>query len=379
MEDARLVRLLECIIVNAPSYSALKIAARFDDPLTENEIKIFDEVLMRISRIETLDARAKLAIKLAKVHRGPVRTVKELSYDLHSEVATPLLSGSVLVLEEDLISIAHVRSQQHLRAIAERHQVSVPVTDVVLRRGTWPVLRTLSANKSAQLSKAGLLRLVTISRGDGHITVALTKRQDVPPATKKALLMQFKHMVERQRPPWCGENSDVRLDALSSRNPLRGYEPSGRFSVVEEALSDPEVRDATARVQKTQKARPLTHFDVTRALTQGQLAEALAIISRFAEVDVDILVQSLSGKGSVRHHALLIMKAADLPWEVADRILQDVEFAGKGRNDQGHRFLSSQRQAYGDLNRQAAQQALKMIRFRSRMRVIEGGAIGEQI
>ena len=67
MEDARLVRLLECIIVNAPSYSALKIAARFDDPLTENEIKIFDEVLMRISRIETLDARAKLANKLDNV------------------------------------------------------------------------------------------------------------------------------------------------------------------------------------------------------------------------------------------------------------------------------------------------------------------------
>ena len=104
---------------------------------------------------------------------------------MDSEVAAPLLTKSVLVLDEDLISIAHTRSQQHLLAIADRPHLDIPVTDVVVWRGAWPVLRTLSANRTARFSPTGLVRLAAVSQGDGHITVALTKREDVPPMTRK--------------------------------------------------------------------------------------------------------------------------------------------------------------------------------------------------
>lgn len=155
LEDAVVQRLLESVVANAPASSALTIAGRFDDPLTDNEIRIFDEILLRLSRVEPLDVRARLAERLSEFARGPVRTVKDLSYDLESDVAAPLLRKSILVLDEDLVSIAHTRSQRHLLALADRPHVGIPVTDVVVWRGAWPVLRALSANRTARLSQAG--------------------------------------------------------------------------------------------------------------------------------------------------------------------------------------------------------------------------------
>lgn len=370
MEDARLMRLLESFVANAPSSSALKIADQFDNPLSDNEVRVFDEILLRMSRIETLSVRAKLARSLSHLSRGPAQTVKELSYDLHSEVASPLLSGSVLALDEDLIAIAHVRSQQHLDAIAKRPHVSIPVTDVVVWRGTWPVLRTLSANRTARLSHGGLLRLVAISQGDGHITVALTKRQDVPPETRKVLLTQFRQMVETRQPPFCGENSGLSLE--SSRMPaiLAPQVSAG------DALSDRRLRAAVARVRSLEAQRPLAPVDIADALTRENLAEALAVIAYLAETEIDVLARSVTGTGPTRHHALLIMKAADLPWTLVERVLLDVVRVVTPGADPAPSQISAQRQTYAKLLRRSAQRALKAIHLRSRIRVIEGGMTG---
>lgn len=373
MEDAILERLLESFVANAPSSSALKIAGRFDDPLTDNEIKIFDEILLRLSRVEQLEVRAKLASRLSGLSRGPSRTVKELCYDLDSEVAAPLLTKSMLVLDEDLISIAHTRSQQHLLAIAERPHLDIPVTDVVVWRGAWPVLRTLSANRTARFSPTGLVRLAAVSQGDGHITVALTKREDVPPMTRKALLTQFRQMVAVGRSPLCGEHSDIRLNPEAAPAIDPGQPASGAGVSKAETLSDASLRDARIHVQHLARVRPLTVADVTCALTHSHLAEALVLIGRLAQVDLDLLTTVLTGDGPLRHPALLILKAADLPWEVAERVLQEVQAVMRAAGRAARSDPSAQRQAYGALTRKAAQRDLRLVRFRSMMRVIDGG------
>ena len=178
----QLESLLAGVAREAYASAALKLAGQFERPLSTTEARVYDEALLRLARAEQTEARTRLSQRLAPIEVGPVRTVTDLAYDLDPEVAAPVLRQSVLLQDEDLITIAQTRSQSHLGAIAERREVSEPVTDVVVARGSWPVLRQLAANRTAQLSGQGLARLAVLSRGDGHITVALTKRSDVPAA-----------------------------------------------------------------------------------------------------------------------------------------------------------------------------------------------------
>src|SRR4051794_11969004 len=244
-ELARLETFLSGVTGAARAKAVLRFAACFERPLSPTEARIYDEALLRLARVERTDHRAQLSRRLASVGGGPVRTVTELAYDLDPEVAAPVLRQSVLLQDEDLITIAQTRSQGHLGALAERREVSAPVTDVVVTRGSWPVLRQLAANRTAHLSGQGLARLAVLARGDGHITVALTKRSDVPAAAKGELLAQFKDMATTRRSSLCGEHSDVRLGTeVSDAAPA----PTTTAQVKADPLAAEKLRAAGLRV-----------------------------------------------------------------------------------------------------------------------------------
>ncbi|GEP05607.1 hypothetical protein MOX02_36450 [Methylobacterium oxalidis] len=281
--------------------------------------RVYDEALLRLARAERTDHRVQLSRRLAPVEAGPVRTVTDLAYDLDPEIAAPVLRHSVLLRDEDLVAIAQTRSQGHLGALAERREVSEPVTDVVVIRGSWPVLRQLAANRTAHLSAQGLARLTVLSRGDGHITVALTKRSDVPAAVKGELLSQFKEMAVARRSSFCGEHSGVSLDAESS-----DAAPFATAQGNTDPLSAERLRAAGACVDAIAQSRPLTCAEVPHALARGELAEAIVMVARLAEQEPDTLVQALRGLSPVKNLALLAMRSADLSWAMAERILREV-------------------------------------------------------
>jgi uncharacterized protein (DUF2336 family) len=124
------------------------------DHLNEQQLRVFDEVLVRlIERVEN-KALEQLSTSLATVDGAPTGAIRRLAYHTEISVAGPVLKGSSRIDDRDLVAIARSRGQDHLLAISERQIVSADVTDALLRRGDARVTNALAGNGGARFSRA---------------------------------------------------------------------------------------------------------------------------------------------------------------------------------------------------------------------------------
>src|SRR3981189_1851637 len=122
----------------------LQDAERFSD----EQVKVFDDVLcLLIARVETR-ARAELSKRLAPIDYAPFETIQQLARDNEIEVAGSVLSHSSRLRTSDLVEIASTRGQDHLFAISGRQNLPEAVTDVIVDRGERKVLRKLANTAS---------------------------------------------------------------------------------------------------------------------------------------------------------------------------------------------------------------------------------------
>jgi Uncharacterized protein conserved in bacteria len=148
--------------------------------LSEKQVSVFDDVLIRLTeRIETR-ALAQLSGSLAPVDNAPIEMVRRLSRHDEISVAGPVLRQSIRLTDTDLIDIARSKSQAHLLAMSERPTLREPVTDVLIDRGERDVHRTLAANVGAQFSEFGYESLVLKSQDDEVLSESLGLRRDLP-------------------------------------------------------------------------------------------------------------------------------------------------------------------------------------------------------
>jgi len=91
------------------------------DRLNEQQIAVFDDVLMHlIQRIES-KALGCLSADLAPVNNAPINVVvQRLARDDQIAVAGPILSQSDRLTENDLVDIVKAKAQGHLLAISKR-------------------------------------------------------------------------------------------------------------------------------------------------------------------------------------------------------------------------------------------------------------------
>src|SRR5882757_589662 len=90
------------------------------DKLNEQQISVFDDVLVHlIQRIET-KALVQLSSTLAPVDNAPIEVVRRLSQHDEITIAGPILTKSNRLSEQDLIKIAKSKGQGHLLAISGR-------------------------------------------------------------------------------------------------------------------------------------------------------------------------------------------------------------------------------------------------------------------
>jgi uncharacterized protein (DUF2336 family) len=123
----------------------------------------------------------ELSGKLASMVSAPAESPRPLSHHDNISVARPVLGKCGSVTDEVLVSVAKIKSQYHLLAIASRRQVNVVVTDVLVDRGNTQVELKLVDNSGALFSEYGFARLVTGSRTDQKLAELVKKRPDIPP------------------------------------------------------------------------------------------------------------------------------------------------------------------------------------------------------
>jgi uncharacterized protein (DUF2336 family) len=120
--------------------------------LSDDQVKVFDDVLcLLIARVETR-AKAELSKRLAPLDYAPFEVIQHLAWDDEIDVAGSVLANSSRLGTEALVEIASKKGQDHLLAISGRPNLPIAVTDVIVDRGEDKVIRKLANNAGAKFS-----------------------------------------------------------------------------------------------------------------------------------------------------------------------------------------------------------------------------------
>src|SRR5690606_28276718 len=99
-------------------------------PHGPQELSLFDGVLSVLAQDMEREVRAELAERLTDHAQPPRALLAGLAGDEAIAVAGPVLARARGLSEDDLLSVARTRGQDHLRAISQRPGLSETVSDV---------------------------------------------------------------------------------------------------------------------------------------------------------------------------------------------------------------------------------------------------------
>ena len=126
------------------------------DRLSDDQVKVFDDVLcLLIARVETR-AKAELSRRLAPLDYAPFEVIQHLAWDDEIEVAGSVLANSSRLGTDVLVEIASSKGQDHLLAISGRAELPAAVTDVIVDRGEGQVIRKARQQCRRQVLRPGL-------------------------------------------------------------------------------------------------------------------------------------------------------------------------------------------------------------------------------
>jgi hypothetical protein len=313
--------------------------------LSEEQVKVFDDVLCHlVSRVETR-VRAELGARLALVEHAPSGVIERLAWDNQIAVAGTVLSSSIRLATSTLVEIAKTQGQDHLLAISGRTNLPEAVTDVIVDRGERKVIRKLANNASARFSDTGYSGMVAHAEADDELTEILGLRVDLPVKFLLDLLQRATEAVRARlaliAPAELQEEIKRVLKMIA--NAAQGESPPTRdFSraeaVVRRMKGLNELNDgAVIRFAETRK------FD--------EVAASLAILNNSAPTDM--MARLLDG-----HRADLILipcKSAGLGWAAVETIL--CHRPVKHRIDETTLKLASK--DYGKLSAETAERTVR--------------------
>jgi uncharacterized protein (DUF2336 family) len=163
--------------------------------LSEQQISVFDDVLVhQVQRIETR-ALVELSTNLAPIEKAPIEVIRQLARHDEITVAGPVLTQSSRLADSDLIEIAKGKSQEHLLAISGRPVLAEAVTDILIEHGNSDVSHKLAENAGARFSEQGFSKIVDSSRHDNDLAEKLGPRLDFPTSLLRQLLSRANDLV----------------------------------------------------------------------------------------------------------------------------------------------------------------------------------------
>ena len=204
--------------------------------LSEDQVRVFDDVLcLLIARVETR-ARAELSKRLAPLDYAPFEVIQYLAWDDDISVAGEVLTHSSRISTEALVEIASIKGQDHLLAISARDNLPEAVTEMIVDRGQAKVIRRLAKNATARFSEAGYTGMVAHSEDDDELVEILGLRLDLPMKFLRELLRRAKDAVRARllalAPPALEDEIRRVIEDIVREGP-----PSGRdFRIAEEFI-----------------------------------------------------------------------------------------------------------------------------------------------
>ena len=242
------------------------------------EKELFDDVLSKLAREAEKHIRQELSSRMASNAEAPRNLVRQLAGD-EVEVATPVLTHSPILTDDDLVEIARENGQGHMLAISRRERLSENVTDVLVERGDQHVARSVASNKGAAFSQNGYQTLVSRAAEDEELQSNLSERVDLPQDIMADLLRTATAKV-REKLMARGEHLDADLiDAALS----------AATDAVEGEMSAPEIdlRPAMRFVARLVQENTLTEDILKNLAEEKAFPETICALSALAQIDID--------------------------------------------------------------------------------------------
>lgn len=246
-----------------------------------------DVFLLLISQAEH-DIRRNLAERLATSEWAPAALINTLALD-EIEIARPIIAGSPLLGDQELLRILVEATIEHQIAVARRPGISGRVTDAIIDAAEPAVMTALATNRSAEIGEAGVRRLVEHSRRI---------------AALRAPLVRHPRMTTRLAEQLYGWVGDALRQAIGERFPVDGEALERSLAAAVQSASEGALEprnaradvDALARIEmerrlvaKLDRSGQLSPGYLVRALREGRLGlfeAGLAMLGGFTAAQV---------------------------------------------------------------------------------------------
>lgn len=252
--------------------------AEFD----EEALDSFDALFARLIVDAETDTRGYLALQLCTAPRAPRETVLRLARD-EIAVARPILIHSVVLGPDDLVAILRDTGISHMAAVAERSDLTVEVTDVLILRGDDEIRRNVAGNHAAPVSATGYKRLSLQARDDIRLEAALIARDDVP-----AIVVRY---LVRHGPGRAREAHPEGFDPATAPGDALREAGDGPVRPVEAwyAIYDFEAAEVRVAAHAEQGLRGIALL--SRLVAEERFPEAVIVVARLVGVRrVDVMV-----------------------------------------------------------------------------------------
>jgi len=274
---------------------------------TERETALFDDVLKLVAAEMQDSVLAELAERFADAEDAPVGLMRDLANHAF-EIAAPVLQRSKALDDATLVHIVNYKSQQHIKAVAQREKVSEALSDAIVKFGDDHALDALMRNEGAAMSRTGMELAVDRARRNAMLHEGVVTRRDLP----LDLLNEMYFVVEtRLREQIMQKNAAVdpaTLDAALAKARERLKRTVGDLSA--------EARNAMAFIQSKKAAGELNarmlvslyreakqmHFlyglaevtgvdpETVAGMLERQDVDALAMLCRAAQIERPLFV-----------------------------------------------------------------------------------------
>jgi uncharacterized protein (DUF2336 family) len=311
--------------------------------LSEDQVRVFDDVLcLLIGRVESR-ARAELGQRLAPVDYAPFEVIQHLARDSEIAVAGNVLAHSSRLRTSDLVEIASTRGQDHLLAISGRSNLPEAVTDVIVDRGESKVIRKLAGNASARFSEAGYSGIVAHADADDDLTEILGLRIDLPLKFLRDLLRRATSAVRARlmaiAPPELQEEIARILKTIAG-------------AAGADSCSARDFSRAEALVKLLKEHDELDNAAIVKLVGSGKFDEVAAALAVLNNVPTEMMVRLLEGP---RADLILIpCKSCGLTWLTVEAIL-----SSRPQQPISEPTLKLASKDYGKLSTETAQRTLR--------------------
>lgn len=239
------------------------------------------DIFIALTRKAEQEIRQVLAQRLAKADWAPAALVRMLAAD-EIEIARPVIAGSPLLLDDDLLQLLADCSIEHQIQVALRPDLGAAVARAIVAGADPAVMTALASNRSARIEPAVFADLVERSRQLAALRAPLTRH----PSLNEDLALRLYQWVGDALRQAIGDRFSIdpaRLaEALQSAAQTTAQATARDTAVAWDAASADET-DArlVAKLHAAGQLRPAYLIRALREEKLGVFAHGLAVLGRF--------------------------------------------------------------------------------------------------